>query len=132
MATKRQRIDRRRVGQLGEDLAAAHLVADGMTVVERNWRCRHGEVDIIAREDRAAGTNDRRIMVFCEVKCRTGLGFGGPLEAITWAKVRKLRQLAGEWVATHDATWRGWRIDAIGVICLPGRPPRLDHVRGIG
>ncbi len=124
----RARTDRRQVGTAGEDLAVAHLRADGFTVVERNWRCPHGEVDIVAVEAVAA----HRVVVFCEVKCRTGLGFGGPLESITWAKVRKLRQLAGCWLDQCAWPVDDIRLDAIGVIMLPGRQPQLDHVRGIG
>lgn len=119
--------ERRQTGRQGEDLAAEHLCADGMTIVERNWRCRHGEVDIVAAE----GEGPSATLVFCEVKCRRGLGYGGPLEAITWAKTRKLRQLAAEWLATREAGRRAVRIDAIGVLWLPGRAPQIDHVRGI-
>jgi putative endonuclease len=66
------------------------------------------------------------------VKCRTGLGFGAPLEAITYAKVRKLRQLAAEWLATTGSAVDRIRIDAIGVVLLPRQPPQLTHIRGIG
>ena len=73
-----------------------------------------------------------RTVVFCEVKCRTGLGFGDPLEAITYAKLRKLRQLAGEWLAASGRRPDAIRLDAVGVVMIPGQPPRLTHVRGIG
>jgi len=121
---------RAEVGQLGEDLAADHLRSQGMEVVERNWRCALGELDIVALERTPRGT----IGVFCEVKCRTGVGFGGPLESITYAKLRRLRQLAAEWLAVHTEgrRFQNIRIDAVGVIMIAGRPPQIDHVRGIG
>lgn len=118
---------RRGVGQRGEDLAAAELERQGLLVIARNWRCRHGEIDIIAIE-RQAG---RRTVVFCEVKCRTGLGFGDPLESITYAKRQKLRQLAAEWLATSGVRPDAIRLDAIGVVMLPKALPTLTHVRGI-
>ena len=76
--------------------------------------------------------NGRHVVVFCEVKCRTGLGFGGPLESITYAKLRKLRQLTAEWLAGEHTRADDIRLDAIGVLMLPGTPPELTHVRGIG
>ena len=76
---------RQALGARGEDLAVAELRRQGMEVLARNWRCRLGEIDVIASEV----VGGRRTVVFCEVKCRSGLGFGDPLEAITWAKLRR-------------------------------------------
>lgn len=119
---------RQRLGVRGEDLAVAELRRQGMEIVARNWRCRTGEIDIVAAEP----GRGRRTLVFVEVKCRTGLGFGHPLEAITWAKIRKLRQLAAEWMAVHEVAVSSIRIDAIGVVLLPGRAPELTHVKAVG
>jgi putative endonuclease len=118
----------RTIGIRGEDLAAAELERQGMVILDRNWRCRTGEIDIVAMEIEAAD----RSLVFCEVKCRTGLGYGTPLEAITHAKVRQLRQLAGHWLATSNITARRIRIDAVGVVLWPDKEPQLTHLRGIG
>ena len=118
----------RTIGIRGEDLAAAELERQGMVILDRNWRCRTGEIDIVAMEVEDAD----RSLVFCEVKCRTGLGFGVPLEAITQAKVRRLRQLAGEWLATSNITARRIRIDAVGVVLCPQKEPQLIYLRGIG
>ncbi|SEQ15955.1 YraN family protein [Microlunatus flavus] len=124
MGTQRQS-----VGRHGEDLAVAELERQGLEVVARNWRCgRLGEVDVVA-VDRTGAVPE---VVVCEVKCRTGLGFGHPLEAITWAKLRTLRQLAAEWVRDHPTGPGRVRIDAIGVVLLPGRDPQLTHARGVG
>jgi putative endonuclease len=117
-----------RVGLRGEDLAAAELERQGMSILARNWRCKSGEIDIVAAEVEQG----RWTVVFCEVKCRTGLGFGVPLEAITAAKVRRLRRLAGEWLAACREQPDRIRLDAVGVVLLPGRRPELTHLRGIG
>jgi putative endonuclease len=116
------------VGDRGEDLAVAELQRQGMEIVARNWRCRAGEIDVIAVET----LRGQRTVVFCEVKCRSGLGFGGPLEAITYAKLRRLRQLAAEWLAVEQQHPDAIRLDAIGVVAIPGTAPELTHVRGIG
>ena len=71
-------------------------------------------------------------LVFCEVKCRSGLGFGHPLEAITYAKMRTLRQLAAVWMREHHMKASAIRLDAIGVVLAPGREPSLKHVRAVG
>ena len=88
---------KKQLGVRGEDLACAELERQGLQVLERNWRCRLGEIDIVAAEAGASGLT----LVFCEVKCRSGLGFGHPLEAITYAKMRTLRQLAAVWMREH-------------------------------
>jgi putative endonuclease len=121
--------ERQAVGRRGEDLAVAELQRQGMEVLARNWRCgRLGEVDVVALD---RGTAVPTVVV-CEVKCRSGLGYGHPLEAITWAKLRTLRQLAAEWVRDHPAGPVRVRIDAIGIVLLPGREPQLTHARGVG
>ena len=119
---------RQALGVRGEDLAVAELQRQGMEVLERNWRCRLGEIDVVAAE-RVAGSTT---VVFCEVKCRSGLGFGDPLEAITWAKLRRLRALAGEWMRAHEVTASDIRVDAIGVLLVRGREPTVRHVRAVG
>lgn len=121
------RLTRQQIGAVGEDLAARELTDQGMQILDRNWTCRWGEIDLVAL-DRAAG---RRTAVFCEVKCRTGRGFGDPLESITRAKLRRLRQLAAEWLRQHDLGVDGVRLDAIGVLLEPDREPVLRHLTGI-
>ena len=112
------------IGVRGEDLACAELERQGMRVLERNWRCRLGEIDIIAAE---AGTSGLTL-VLCEVKCSSGLGFGHPLEAITYTKMRTLRQLAALWMREHHMKASSIRLDAIGVVLLPGQEPALSQV----
>ena len=86
------------------------------------------EIDIVAADAVANGLT----LVFCEVKCRSGLGFGHPLEAITYAKMRTLRQLAAVWMREHRMTAASIRLDAIGVVLAPGQEPSLTHVKAVG
>lgn len=116
----------RALGQRGEDLAVEVMRADGFDIVERNWRCSLGEIDIIARDPH------ERALVFCEVKCRSGWGYGAPLESITYAKLRRLRQLVGEWLTAHPGRHEKVRLDAIGIVWPPGGEPAVTHVRGVG
>lgn len=120
---------RRSVGALGEQLAEAHLVRAGYRVLERNYRSRYGELDLIA-----AG---RGCLVFCEVRARVARAggsapaFGGPLDSIGPAKRRQLRRMARQWLAGRRAVPAAdtLRFDAIGVIVAPGgRLISLEHV----
>lgn len=115
----------RAVGDRGEQLACEHLEARGWRIVERNWRCAVGEIDVVALDPAA------RCTVFVEVKCRTGRGYGDPLEAITVAKVRKLRSLIAEYLHTHEVHG-DVRLDAIGIVTEPGRAVQITHRVGIG
>jgi putative endonuclease len=125
MATRESK---KQIGVRGEDLACAELERQGLQVLERNWRCRLGEIDIVAAEAGANGLT----MVFCEVKCRSGLGFGHPLEAITFTKRRTLRQLAAVWMRQHRVKASAIRLDAIGVVLAAGEEPSVTHVRAVG
>jgi len=117
-------LTRRELGALGEQIAAQHLQSLGMRIVQRNWRCRYGELDLI--------TADADTVVFVEVKTRTGDGFGGLEQAVTPLKVRRLRRLAGIWLAGQDAGWPNLRIDVIGVRIGRTRTPEVMHLRGVG
>ena len=119
---------KKQIGVRGEDLACAELQRQGMQILERNWRCRIGEIDIVAAETSPTGLT----LVFCEVKCRSGLGFGHPLEAITYAKMRTLRQLAALWMREHHVKASAIRLDAVGVVLAPNQSPSLTHVRAVG
>lgn len=112
------------LGRHGEQLAVRHLQADGCTVLDRNWRCREGELDIVAEEGAT--------LVFCEVKTRRGEGFGGPLAAVTPAKARRLRTLALRWLAEHRPGAVELRFDVIAVLVPRDAPARVEHLRGVG
>ena len=111
--------DRGGLGRFGEEVAAAHLVAAGLTIVERNWRCRDGEVDIIAL--------DGDVLVVCEVKTRRGVGFGTPLDAVTPAKAARLRRLALRWLADHRAGAPSGGPD--GIAALADAPSNAEFAR---
>lgn len=117
---------RAEIGALGEQLAVEHLAAQGLQTLARNWRCRYGELDVIAED---AGS---RTVVFVEVKTRTGDGFGGLPEAVTVQKVRRIRRLAALWLVEQDAHWAGVRIDVIGVRIGRHREPEITHLQGVG
>ncbi len=119
-------MDKDDVWHVGEDIAAAHLTGLGWQVVERNWRCQAGELDIIAVEP---GTP--AVLVFCEVKCRRSTAYGQPVEAITESKLAKLRQLALYWLQAQHRPIPSLRFDGIGVLLRGGSKPEIDHRRGI-
>ena len=127
--TTQQTMTRVQLGAMGEALAVDHLTKMGLRILQRNWRCRYGELDVIASDEAA------RTVVFVEVKTRTGDGYGGLAHAVTERKVRRLRRLAGLWLAGQDARWAAVRIDVIGVRVGPknsGRTPEITHLQGIG
>ena len=115
------------VGRFGEDVAAEYLERAGLRILQRNWRCREGELDIVARDGDA--------LVFCEVKARSGTGFGAPVEAVTAAKARRLRVLAARWLTEQrgDAAGRGCstvRFDVVGVLrAYDG--VTVQHLKGV-
>ncbi|BBY21587.1 UPF0102 protein [Mycobacterium stomatepiae] len=114
------------LGALGEAHAVAYLARMGLRIVDRNWRSRYGELDVIAADDVT------RTVVFVEVKTRTGDGYGGLAQAVTPRKVRRLRRLAGLWLAAQDGRWAAVRIDVIGVRIGRRRMPEISHLQGIG
>jgi len=109
------------LGRWGEDVATRFLVAAGLVILDRNWRCELGEIDIVARND--------DVLVVVEVKTRATEIFGSPLEAVTWRKARKLRQLAGQWLTEHDEHAREVRFDVVAVLAGPGTPASVRHLR---
>jgi putative endonuclease len=119
-------MSRAELGAWGEQLAVDHLSAAGLRVIERNWRCRYGELDVIAADLEA------RVVVFVEVKTRTTDLFGGVAEAVTPQKVRRIRRLAALWLASQHGSWAQVRIDVVGVRIGHRRIPELTHVQGVG
>lgn len=115
---------RQALGAYGESLAARHLVAQGMVLLDRNWRCDAGEIDLVLR--------DGDVLVVCEVKTRSSVRCGSPHEAVTDIKVARLRRLAARWLAEHGVHPRDVRIDMVAIL----RPRRgaslIEHVRGLG
>lgn len=114
------------LGRRGEDLATQFLVDLGYAIIDRNWRARGGELDIVAQ--------DADTTVFVEVKTRSGVAFGHPFEAITAPKLARLRRLAMAWCDANLTERRRGpvRIDAIAVIAPRGVEPRVEHLKRVG
>ncbi len=107
----------------GEATAADFLEQAGLTIVDRNWRCPAGEIDLVAV--------DGSTLVIVEVKTRSSDDFGQPLEAITAGKLARLYLLASKWARAHDLRFSGFRIDAVGVLDDGSGAPRIEHVRAV-
>ncbi|MGV8884242.1 MAG: YraN family protein [Microbacteriaceae bacterium] len=113
------------LGRRGETLAAAYLEGADYDIIECNWRCSQGEIDIVATRGPT--------LVFVEVKTRTGVGFGHPFQAVTPAKLARLRRLAAAWCEAHPGSEfsRSIRIDVIGVIAPRGGPVEIEHLEQV-
>jgi putative endonuclease len=112
------------LGRFGEAWAARHLREQGMVVLDRNWRCDAGEIDLVLR--------DGPVLVVCEVKTRSSTAYGSPLEAVGEQKAARLRRLAARWLAAHDLRPDHVRLDLVGVLVTGTDAPRVDHVVGVG
>jgi len=108
------------LGDRGERLAAEHLERAGWTILARNFRLGHREVDLVARR--------AEVVAFVEVKTRAGLGYGHPLEAITAGKRREVEYVARIWVQRHGRPGDVYRYDAVAVLILAGGEPEIEHV----
>ena len=115
---------RRALGAYGETLAARHLTATGMVLLDRNWRGESGEIDLVLR--------DGGVLVICEVKTRTSESCGTPHEAVDQAKLDRLRRLASQWLRAHHVHPDDVRIDLVAVHRPRRGPSSLEHVRGLG
>jgi putative endonuclease len=117
------------VGAYGERLAARYLAESGMQILDRNWRCDQGEIDIVAMDERA--------LVIVEVKTRRTLAFGSPIEAVTPAKAARLRRLACCWLTAHRsivdaaADVADVRVDVVGVLRPSRGPAQIEHLVGV-
>jgi putative endonuclease len=110
------------LGRWGEDLAADYLTRTGLVLLSRNWRCRDGELDLVA--------TDRERLIVCEVKTRTGSGYGQPSEAVTRAKAARIRRVTASWLRTHRVGWCEIRFDVLAVLRPDGGPVTVEHLRG--
>ncbi|MPY79356.1 MAG: YraN family protein [Actinophytocola sp.] len=113
---------RQELGREGEDLAARHLERQGYTVLARNWRSRAGELDIIASQG--------QLLIVCEVKTRSGTGFGTPAESVTRTKIARIRRLTQQWQCTYHRPWGPVRFDVISVLFDQDGQAWLAHIEG--
>ncbi|GAA3391110.1 YraN family protein [Cryptosporangium minutisporangium] len=110
------------VGAYGERVAARHLQQAGLVVLDRNWRCAEGELDIVARDGSA--------LVFCEVKTRRSDRHGTPAEAVVADKAARLRRLACEWIRASGVHPETIRFDVVSVRPQRSGPAHVEHLRG--
>lgn len=110
---------RKQTGQHGEDIAALYFVEKGYKIIERNWRCSVGELDIIMEEDDT--------LIFVEVRTRRSRRFGTPEESITPTKQARLIELAQTYLQETESLDRSWRIDVAAVELGPGLP-QVNHI----
>ena len=110
------------LGIRGEQAAARYLAGLGWRILDRNWRSRDGELDIVAHDGRA--------IVVCEVKTRSGTAFGAPVEAITANKAARLVRLARSWATAHGIGTASIRVDIIGLLPDGRGGFTVDHLRG--
>ncbi len=115
------RSEKDRLGRYGEDLAAQHLVAAGMVLLDRNWRCREGELDAVARD--VDGT-----LVFVEVKWRSNLDYGSPVEAVDQRKQQAIRSMAEQYLAEKEPRYEEIRFDVVGILGGAGNAD-IEHVK---
>lgn len=111
------------VGQYGERVAAQRLEERGLRVIDRNWRCADGELDIVAV--------DGEVLVFIEVKTRSTEDFGVPAEAVTPAKATRIRGLAQRWLASHEHPYSQLRFDVCSVMPQKSGAATFDHLPGV-
>jgi putative endonuclease len=110
------------LGAFGERLAVRALEEAGLEVLDRNWRCARGEIDIVATTD--------GLVVVCEVKTRRGDRYGSPASAVTRAKTERLYRLGTLWAGAHGYAGRRLRIDVVAIV-LSARGTRVEHLPGV-
>lgn len=115
---------RRALGAYGEGVAMRHLVEAGMVLLDRNWRCPEGELDLVLREG--------NVLVGCEVKTRTSDVCGSAHEAVDDTKLARLHVLVWRWAEAHEVRPVDIRVDLVAVFRPRRGPALLDHVRGLG
>ena len=110
-------------GELGEEVGANFLIERGYRIVERNFRCKGGEVDIIARDPRD------KSLVFIEVKTRRGLSYGVPQLAVTPFKQRQISKAALTWLSKNRLHDTNARFDVIAILLHTGGQHAIDHIK---
>lgn len=109
-----------KLGRYGESIATQLLIDRGYRILERNWRCSHGEIDIVAATDTT--------LVVCEVKTRSSIAFGQPAEAVDRTKAGRLRLLAAQYLSDHPGHWAAVRFDVVSVVRPPAGPAQVQHL----
>jgi putative endonuclease len=110
------------IGKYGEDVAARYLEDRGYQILDRNWRCNLGEIDLVAKE--------KNRLVFVEVKTRNGNGYGHPFEAITATKVARMKKLVNQWCIQNQRSEEKVRLDAIAILIRSGKVA-IEHLKQV-
>lgn len=113
-----------RIGEAGELFVVNQLSARNFRILDRNWRIREGEIDIVSLAPDG-------VIVFIEVKSRSSAAFGEPLEAINPQKLARIQRLALAWLATHQRLGNAYRIDVAGVLITRAGRFTLDYREGV-
>lgn len=128
MASEDQQVEasdpRRRFGDSGEDLAAVFLMARGFKILQRNWSCRLGEIDLIAEKG--------GVVHFVEVKTRRSRAFGNPEDSITGKKLLHLRRTVDVYLSQAKVQPRDYQMDALAILAVPGEKPEYHFIEAIG
>ena len=98
----------KRIGKIGENIAADHLFAQGYQLLDKNFIVRYGEIDLVMLED--------DVVVFVEVKTRTSDAYGAPEDSVTPVKIEKLHNAALMWLQAHPESPDNWRIDVVAIL----------------
>ena len=114
---------RQALGAYGERVAATHLTGEGLVVLDRNWRCPEGELDLVLR--------DGDVLVACEVKTRRGDACGSPHEAVDPVRLERLHRLVWRWAELHDVRPEEVRVDLVAVLRPRCGASIVDHVEGL-
>lgn len=114
---------RRKFGNRGEDLATVFFISKGFEVVERNWNCRAGEIDLICEKN--------GVTHFVEVKTRKSLIYGYPEEAILPTKLRHLRRAIEAYLAFSRRPPTRYQIDALAILAESGKPPVFNYIENV-
>jgi putative endonuclease len=113
--------ERKKIGDIGERLAVDCLKKKGYRILERNYRCPKGEIDIIARQ--------RECLVFVEVRTKTNLAFGTPEESVTMTKMHHLESAANYYLQDRDESPASWRIDVLAIeLETDNKLKRIEHI----
>jgi putative endonuclease len=112
--------NKQQTGAFGEQAVTEYLIQHNIEVIERNWRIREGEIDIIA-------LNASGVFSFIEVKTRTSVAFGHPFEAINRDKARRMQRLALAWLATHGCLGCDYQIDVAAVLLGANGIPAIEY-----
>jgi len=117
-----------RIGSQGEDIAADYLEKKNYKILQRNYRSRQGEIDIICLDE--TGDTDDNVLVFVEVKARRVLDYGVPTESVTSEKIGRMRRAAEVYIMLNGLDEVCCRFDVVGIVFNPGET-QIEHIQDV-